>query len=245
MMFLTRKIAIASADAQAMVATVVPAKERSGNQALDSATNVWRVELHNLERILAMSSGDRNGTSELRYVKITLAGPDGQYHFVTEVNPFLSINSGSISTNNTINVRTGQSVFLERLEPGRNDIYYLRIHAKEWPQVDLSGPLLNYEIKAVARELDCARDRVFRRGSTVVITYKVSVPAPSVRSYRCENINSYHITTINGDQLHLDPMTSIRDRENVRSTNCGSDPTGSSRRLVLSRQSGEVSIAST
>ena len=227
------------------VASPATAQERTGHHTLGSAGNVWRIELRNLERFLAMSAGDRDGTSELHWVSVTLSGPDAQTHKVTEVNPFLSINGGPRSRENTIDVRTGQRVFLERLEPGKTDTYNLWIHAKERPQGDLGDPLLNFEIAVTARELDCKGNRVCRRGSTGVITYHVSVPVPTVRHNRCNENNSYNIAAVNGSQMRLDPMSGGRARINVRSSNRGGDPTGSSRRLILAMQSGEICIAST
>ncbi len=245
-MFPIMKIVAAGA-ALAMVATTspAPAQEQTSKHTLGSGADVWRVELRNLERFLAMSSGDSDGTSELHRVTISLSGPGGQYHTVKEVNPFLSINGGSRSRNNTINVRRGQRVFLERLEPGRTDTYNLWIHAKERPQVGFGITLLNFEIKVASRELDCAGDRVCGRGSTGVITYYVSLPVPTVKSNRCENANSYKITAIDGDQMRLDPKASGRARVNVRSTSRGGDPTGSSQRLILAMQSGVICVAST
>ena len=244
---LSKKTIAAAGAALAMVATTspAPAQEKASKHTLGSAANVWRVELRNLERFLVTSLGDKDGTSELHRVTISINGPDGQYHSVAEINPFLSVNGGSRSRKNSINVRMGQRVFLERLEPGKTDTYNLWIHAKERPQVGFGITLLNFEIKVASRELNCFRDRVCGRGGTGVITYYVSLPVPTVKSNRCENANSYKITAINGNQMRLDPKASGRSRVNVRSTSRGGNTTGTGQRLILAMQSGVICIAST
>jgi len=94
-MFSKMKIAAAGTALAMLAATSpAPAQEQTSKHTLGSGTNVWRVELRNLERFLAMSSGDSDGVSEVRHITISLKGPDGQYHTVKEVNPFLSINGG-------------------------------------------------------------------------------------------------------------------------------------------------------
>jgi len=237
-------------------AQTASAQEKSGNHTLGSANDVWRIELRNLEKFLAMSVGDSDGVGELRHIKIGLSGPDGQKHYVTEMNPFLQVNGGNRTTRNSINVRRGDRVSLDRLDPARGvtDTYNLWIHAKERPQGDLGLTLLNFEITVAARELDCFRDRVCRRGSTGTITYFVSVPVPSVRSYQCSAGNSYRILAVDGSQMRLVPMSSGRrnPRQNieVRSENSGGHTIslgarGRSSRMELAMQSGEICIAST
>ncbi len=231
--------------ALAMVTVPATAQEKSSKHTLGSASDVWRIELRNLERFLVTSIGDNDGTSELHRVTISLRGPDGQYHSVSEKNPFLSVNGGNRSLKNSIDVRLGQRVFLERLEPGKTDTYDMWIHAKERPQGDLGPPRLNFKIKVASRELNCLGDNVCGRGGTGVITYNVSVPVPTVRSNRCENANAYRITAINGNQMRLDPKTSGRDRVNVTSNSTGGNTTGSGQRLILAMQSGVICIART
>lgn len=234
------------------IAMPAHAQEKSGNKTLGSATDVWRVELRNLERFLAMTSGDSDGVSEVRDVKISLLGPDRQYHSVTEVNPFLSINGGPRSRGNSLDVRVGDRVFLERLEPGKTDTYNMWIHVKERPQGDLGVSLLNFEVKVATRELDCARDRVCRRGSTGVMTYYVSLPVPRERSNRCNNQNSYRITAVDGASMQLQPKNVRPGRNvvNVRHKSSGGHTVGLGARGVnsgveLAMQNGVICIAST
>ena len=255
-MIALKQIVLAGA-AFTMITTGVPAQaqEKSGNKTLGSADDVWRIELRNLEKFLAMSVGDSDGVGELRDIKIGLVGPDGQNHYVTEMNPFLQVNEGSRTTKNSIGVRVGDRVSLDRLDPARGitDTYNLWIHAKERPQGDLGEALLNFEITVSARELDCAGDRVCGRGSTGTITYFASVPVPRVRSNQCSTGNSYRISAVNGSQMRLEPMgaaSSVRQSVDVRSENSGGHTislgaSGQGSRMELAMQSGEICIAST
>ncbi|MEP2987354.1 MAG: hypothetical protein ABJN65_12075 [Parasphingorhabdus sp.] len=237
-----------------ILATAMPgqAQEMSGNKTLGSASDVWRIEMRNLERFLAMTSGDSDGVSEVRSVKISLVGPDRQFHSVTEVNPFLSINGGPRSRDNSIDVRVGDRVFLERLEPGKMDTYNMWIHAKERPQGDLGDPVLNFEIKVATRELDCAGDRVCKRGSTGVITYYVSLPRPTAKYNRCNAQNTYRISAVNGASMQLQPLNRRAPRGvvNVRHETSGGHVAsfgakGVNQGVELAMQSGEICIAST
>jgi len=149
-------------------------------------------------------------------------------------------------------VRRGDRVFLERLEPGKTDTYNLWIHVKERPQGDLGVTLLNFEIKVATRELDCARNRVCRRGSTGVITYYVSLPVPNARYNRCHVQNTYRIFAVNGASMQLQPRNARRGRGvvNVRHKTSGGHTVGLGARGVnsgveLAMQSGEICIAST
>lgn len=248
-----KKIALAGA-ALTMIAAAVPAhaQEKSGNKTLGSANDVWRIELRNLEDFLAMSVGDSDGVGELRHIKIGLTGPDGQNHYVTEMNPFLQVNGGPRTTRNSIGVRTGNVVSLDRLDPARGvtDTYNLWIHAKERPQTGFGITTLNFEITVEARELDCFRDRVCRRGSTGTMTYFVTLPIPTGTANRCNADNSYRISPINGSQMRLIPMSRAGDREPVdaRLVNSGGHTVsigarGQGSRMELAPQGGEVCIA--
>lgn len=245
---------------QTLLATTIPlfalmapsyALEKQSVQTLGSNTDVWRVELRNLERFLAMSSGDRDGVSELYKIKIELKAPQGQFHSVTEENPFLSINGGSRSRKNSIDVRRGDRVFLERLEPGRTDTYNLWVHSKQRAQGDASAPQINFQIETSARELDCTGNRVCNRGSTATSTYYFNLPVPAVRSQTCNPGNSYRIRPVNGGTISLVPMTPTaagirRNVETARPINNRGAPTDNG--LVgphLAIQSGDICIAST
>lgn len=232
--------------AASVLAIAVPAhaQEKSGNKTLGSGTDVWRIELRNLERLLAMSVGDSDNIGELHYIDISLSGPGGQFHKVREVNPFISINNGPRSRKNTLDVRPGDRVNLERLSPETTNTYDLWIHAKERPQGDLGGARLNFVIKVEARELDCARDRVCRRGSTGSTTYSVSLPVPTYRSNRCNAQNTYDISAVNGDQMNLQPRNARAPRRSARATGVSST-LGRTDAMRLSMQSGQICIAST
>ena len=227
-------------------------QERTNKKTLGSGSDVWRVELRNLERFLAMSSGDSDGVSEVSYIKIILKGPDSQYATVKEVNPFISINNGPRSRDNSIDVRVGDRVFLERLEPETSDTYDMWIHVKERPQGDLGDPLLNFEISVATRELDCSFDRVCNRGSTGLITYHVSLPRPTARYNTCNAQNTYQISAVNGATMQLQPRNARAGRGvvNVRHTTSGGHTTsfgakGEESGVELAMQSGQICIAST
>ena len=198
-----------------------------------------------------MSVGDSDGVGELRYIKIGLTGPDGQNHYVTEMNPFLQVNDGSRTRRNSINVRTGDRVSLDRLDPARGitDTYNLWIHARERSQTGFGITTLNFEISVEARELDCAGDRVCRRGSTGTMTYFVTLPIPTGTANRCGADNSYRISA-NGSQMTLTPMSRAGGREPVtaRVENSGGHTIslgarGQGSRMELAMQGGEVCVA--
>ncbi len=248
-----RKLIFAAAST-AIAFSPVPsaAQEKTSNHTLASGSDTWRIELRNLEQFLAMSVGDSDGISELRYIDISLSGPEGQFHKVQEVNPFISINGGPRSLRNTIDVRIGDRVNLERLEPGTTNTYDLWIHAKERTQGDLGPPVLNFEIKVAARELDCVRDRVCRRGSTGTITYFVSLPKPQARYSECNAQNTYQISAVNGASMVLQPRNARapRGQIDVRSDisnqhSLGLTAQGSRDATRLAMQSGQICIAST
>jgi hypothetical protein len=250
-MFAFKKMALAGS-ALSMIAAVVPAhaQEKTGNKTLGSGNDIWRIELRNLESFFAMSVGDSDNVGELYYIDISLSGPDGQFHKVREVNPFISINNGPRSLKNTLNVSPGDRVNLERLDPETTNTYDLWVHAKERQQGDLGVSLLNFEIKVEARELDCAKDRVCDRGSTGTTTYSISLPIPSVRQGTCNVQNSYQISASNGDQMSLQPRNARSPRGRIRARSQSSNQhsagliaQGSSDAMRLAMHSGEVCIA--
>jgi len=231
----------------------VKAQQQTSNHSMGSGNDVWRIELRNLENFLAMSVGDSDGVGELRSIKIGLSGPEGQNHFKTEMNPFLQVNGGARTTNNSINVRMGDVVSLDRLDPARgiNDTYNMWIHAKERSQTGFGITTLNFEITVEARELDCFRDRVCRRGSTGTVTYFVTLPVPTGTANRCKPDNSYRISAAaTGAQMTLTPMSRAGGREpvNARVENSGGHTIslrarGLASRMELAMQGGEVCIA--
>lgn len=222
---------------------------RQSNQTLGSASDVWRVELRDLERFLAMSSGDSDNISELQRLQISLES-DGQFDNVTETNPFFSVNDGPRTTNNVIAVRTGDRLDLDRLSDRIRDNYNLWVHVKERAAAEFPARL-NFKIKVTARELDCRRDRVCNRSNTGVVTYHVDLPLPSVRSQKCVPGNSFAITAVNGATMVLRPQSSGSGRNvrQVRHVNTGSSTGPKVARGTsgphMAMQSGEVCIATT
>ena len=224
------------------------AQERERNNNMASGGDVWRIELRNLEHFLAMTSGDSDGVSEVSWVRISLKGREGQYQTVTETNPFLSINGGPRSRNNSIDVRPGDRVFLERLDEDTTDTYNMWVHTQEVTGGDIDGPMLRFEIEVATRELDCTRDRVCRRGSTGVVTYSVNMPAPTRRDNTCNAFNTYRITAVNGATMVLQPLNAApgRGRDvSVRHSYSGGDPVGygSNSGVQLAMQSGRICAA--
>ena len=224
------------------------AQERERNNNMRSGDGIWRIELRDLERFLAMSSGDSDGLSEVRWVRIGLKGREGQYQSVTEVNPFLSINGGPRSRRNTIDVSLGDRVFLERLDDQTTNTYDMWVHTEQSTGGDIDGPMLQFEITVATRELDCSRDRVCRRGSTGVVTYSVNMPAPTRRDNTCNAFNTYRITAVNGATMVLQPLNAApgRGRDvSVRHSYSGGDPVGygSNSGVQLAMQSGRICAA--
>lgn len=233
-----------------MAGTSALAQEKQSSHTLGSGGDVWRIELRNMERFLAMSAGDDDGVSELRHIDVVLEGPDAQFHTVREANPFVSVNHRPGSQRNTVDVGIGDRVSLQR--QGTTDNYHLWIHAKERAQGDLGPALINFNIKVAARELDCTRDRVCRRGSTGKINYFVSLPVPAVRSYDCNVQNTYSISAVNGATMVLQPRNARAPTRSVtvRHETSAKHSTkliaiGQKSGLTLAMQNGEICLAST
>ncbi len=229
------------------------AQEKTHNHTLGSGEEVWRIELRTLEHFLTMSVGDGDGTSELRYIDIQLSGPGGQFHKVREVNPFLQVNDGPRSLRNTIDVRLGDRVSLDRLDPPELiDTYDLWIHAQPSRRPGSDTRMLNFQITVSARELDCVRDRVCNRGSTGTLVYDVSVPIPRWRSNRCSAQNTYQISAVNGAQMNLQPRNARAPRGQIEVNSRARDSqsgrtiaTGGEDAVRLAMQGGQICIAST
>jgi hypothetical protein len=190
------------------------AQERERNNNMRSGDGIWRIELRDLERFEAMSSGDDDGISEVHWVRIGLTGREGQNQTVTEKNPYLSINDGSRSSGNSLNVRQGDAFFLERFDDGQTDTYNMWVHTAELTGGDIEGPRLRFEIKVDARELDCAGDRVCRRGSTGTVTYQATIPVPARRDNTCNAHNTYRITRTDDANMVLEPLNAASGRGN-------------------------------
>lgn len=237
------------ADAQGREAI---AHGRTSNHTLGSASDVWRVELRDLERFLAMSSGDSDGVSELQRLTIKLSGDGSQYDTVTETNPFFRVNNGPRTTNNVINVRTGDRLNLDRLDDNIRDNYNLWVHVKQRDQVEFGISTIRFQIEVKARELDCHGDRACRRNDTGIVTYHMNLDIPSVKSQSCIPANSYRIRAVNGAVMTLRPQEtrSGRNVKQVRHVNSGTSTglgpaSGTVRGPHMAMQSGEICIAST
>lgn len=227
------------------------AQEKRSVHTLGSATDVWRIELRNLRAFLAMSAGDSDGVSELQKLEVKLTGTDSQSHAVTEVNPFFRVNGGSRTTSTVIDVRTGDRVNLDRLEPGREDTYNLWVHARQSDAAGSGAPRLEFQISVNARELDCRGDNTCGRGNNGVVTYEVSLPVPSSRSLSCTPENRYRISAVNGATMRLSPLVrgSERSVETIApqfsGSSTGATIASGSGGPHLAMQSGEICIAAT
>lgn len=210
------------------------AREKVGNHTLGSASDVWRVELRNLESFEVLSSGDDDGVSELRSVTVTLRSPEGQSHYVTETNPYFRVSrTGTLSDasrrsrDNSVNVRVGDKLYLDNVirdrearPAGYTHYYNLWLHTRERPAGDIERSQIQFEIEIKTRELDCAGDRVCRRGSTGTTVYQVSLPVPEERSLTCNPRNT--LWASGGDQLTIQPRWTTRDRYTVNAKRSGS-----------------------
>lgn len=228
------------------------AQDKTSNHTMASGEETWRIELRTLEHFLTMSAGDSDGVSELRNVTIKLSGPNGQYHQVREVNPFLQVNDGPRSLEAAIDIRIGDRVSLDRLSPEVRDTYDLWIHTRPSRLPGADQLMLNFQITVLARELDCAGQRVCNRGSTGSLTYNVSLPVPSYRSNRCSAQNTYQISAVNGAQMNLQPRNARAPRGRIAANS--SARAGNSRDVVatggddavhLAMQSGQICVAAT
>lgn len=190
------------------------AQERERNNDMRSGAGIWRIELRDLERFLVMSSGDDDGVSEVHWIKVGLTGREGQYQTIIEKNPYLSVNGGNRSSGNSINVRQEDEIFLERFDDGQTDTYNMWVHTAEVTGGDIEGPRLQFEIRTDARELDCAGDRVCRRGSTGAVTYSVTIPVPARRDNTCNAHNTYRITMADDAGMVLEPLNAASGRGN-------------------------------
>ncbi|MDO6592116.1 hypothetical protein DS901_12420 [Loktanella sp. D2R18] len=193
----------------------IQAQERERNNDMPSGAGIWRIELRDLERFLATSSGDTDGVSEMHWVRVRLTGREGQSQSVTETNPFLSIDGGTTSSGNSINVRPNDEVHLERFTDGQTDTYNMWVHTAELTGGDIEGPRLRFEIRVDAHELDCAGDRACRRGSTGAVTYVVTIPVPARRDNTCNAHNTYRITRAANTNMVLEPLNAASGRGNA------------------------------
>lgn len=188
------------------------AQERERNNNMRSGDGIWRIELRDVEQFKAMSSGDDDGVSELHWVRVGLIGREGEYQTVTEHNPYLSINGASGRRGNTIDVRQEDTVGLLRFADNATDTYHMWVHTAEVTGGDIDGPMLRFQIKVDARELDCSFDRVCNRGSTSVVIYHASIPVPEQRYNTCNAQNTYRVTMVEGANMVLEPLNAASGR---------------------------------
>lgn len=172
----------------ALVFSPAQAREKVGNHTLGSAPDVWRVELRDLRTLKVLSSGDDDGVSELRSVTVRLSSPDGQSHHFVETSPYFRVardgryeNATSRSRNNSVNVRVGDTLFLDNIIADRAErpadyshYYNLWLHTRQRTSGDIERPQIQFDVAVETRELDCAGDRVCRRGSTGKSIYTVT-----------------------------------------------------------------------
>lgn len=234
------------------VATHAQAQVREASHTLGSASDVWRVELKNPERLLAMSAGDTDGVSELHTVEVKLVGSDGQMHGITESNPYFRVNDGLRTTRKWVGVRQGDRVKLDRVDDRNPDTYNLWVHSKQQAPGGASTPMLRFEIQVTARELDCRGDTVCRRSDSGTTTYRFNMPIPTNRSLQCIPENRYRISAVNGATMQLTPLIRGGDRRTetgapeYSGTSSGIGiASGAAQGPHLALQGGEICIAAT
>lgn len=212
--------------------------EKTSNHSMGSGPDVWRVELKQPNRYLAMSSGDRDGTSELQKLAVRLEGSEGQFHAFDEAVPYMSLRANDL-TNDYVALPIGSMLHLTRLTVRNRNGYNLWIHAREQSStLRYRRPMINFNIRVRSRELDCSRRRACRRGDNGEIVYSVRVETPAVRSNRCIPENTYQVTAVNGATMVLQPNTGARNEPAIRQDNHDDGP-------HMALQMGEICIAST
>lgn len=184
------------------------AQDKQSSHSLGSAGDVWRVELRNPTYFTTgRNVGDGDGVGELRWVKVTLRGPDGQYHSVREDVPFVSDVTGS---DNGTYVEVTWPTLLRYQRPGAApNAYDLWLHQRQ-RNLDNNNrisatPTLELDLEVQAQELDCTRKRLCRRRDTGTVRHRIRIPVPEFRSQRCSDRNTYDVGLTNFSNLVLTP----------------------------------------
>jgi len=211
--------------------------EKTSNHTMGSGADVWRVELRQPNRYLTMTSGDRDGTSELQRLSVTLEGSEEQFHAFEESTPFMSLRANDL-TNDYVSVGLGSFLHLTRLTIRDRNGYNLWIHAREQTRPSQPQPVLNFRIIVKSRELDCAGRRSCGRGDSGEMVYSVRTTLPAVRSNRCIPENTYQVTAVNGATMVLEPNSAGRDEPEIIQKDRDDGP-------HMALQMGEICIAST
>lgn len=211
--------------------------EKTSHHSMGSGADVWRVELRQPNRYLTTTSGDRDGTSELQRLAVTLEGGEEQFHAFEESTPFMSLRANDL-TDDYVTVGLGSFLHLTRLTIRDRNGYNLWIHVREQTRPRRPQPVLNFRIKVRSRELDCTGRRACRRGDNGEIVYSVRLAPPAVRSNRCIPENTYQITAENGATMVLQPNSGGRAEPDILQNNRDDGP-------HMALLMGEICIAST
>lgn len=203
------------------------------SHTLGSGPDVYRIEVRNLTKLEVMETGDSDGTGELHEVVISLYRGYQSHSKSENATPGFLYNDTTNDGGNHayLNVRKGNRVILH----GRANHDNLWIHAKT---EDRSGARSRIHMSVRARELDCARKRVCKRGGrggfymTFIIPNFATPP-----STRCGPENTFKLTRID-DEIGISGLDDVTNH----SSNIIS---GTGDRIILRPLEADICIAST
>lgn len=195
---------------------------RESNQTTEVAWHNYKLHLKNFNPLTVHSTNDSDGEDELHSVSITLSSAEyehnGQTYPVqfdrrTHTRQDLWGSQGRVANTAYLPVIRGTNVTLSNRGRQTPDDLWV-VTKPTLARYNSQAPELFFTITIVSRELDCARQRVCRRGDTGTWTFRGSIPWGSdlQANYRetCSASNTFKLQYIDRT-LSIIPPASLNN----------------------------------
>lgn len=171
-------------------ASPVLADEQESNRTLRAGPDVWRIELHDADYLSVSRTGDSYKPGELRWITWRLISGDQYHHSKLKGRELQVVGRRAEHKGSYVSVRPGDSVSARVPIDAKGR--QLWVHAQQFDSY-AGSTQVSFELEIGARDLDCARNRVCRRGSTGRYRISVYVDLPPVRSTKCIEGNTLRL----------------------------------------------------
>lgn len=185
-----RNSVIATTACAIMASTPLLADEKKSNRTLRAGPDVWRIELHDADQLRLGFTGDTLDAGEIRWISWRLISGDQYHQSKIKGKELQPVGQGGRHKGSYVKTKTGETVSA-RIPEGLNG-RQLWVHAQEY---DRGGPkaVISFALEIKARDLDCTRKRVCRRGDTDFTRISVELDVPPVRSRSCVPANTLRL----------------------------------------------------
>ena len=232
-----RKVCLASCLGFAAYSTPAFASEEFGHQTLGSSSDVYRIEVRDLNTFKALSTGDGSDGGELKWVEVTLKSGDQVDGYKRKSRDLTDLR-GRRGNKTYIKVRKGGKIRLVDRDRKSNNLW---IHAHK-SGLDLPNSV---QLKIRTRELDCARKRKCRRGSYGEHTFTFDIPKfTTPPSQSCGTNNTYILRHIN-DRMSFNGLNGHSSASSKSSGGFKPGASGKVDSVILIPMRATICIAST